>query len=137
MFSRLNTKLVTFKDRIPYRSYVVALFTNCSMVAAMLPIMAKLIANLRSECVKTWEFWHPLREELKYMIIMALKNTFQFCNHRSDSEDFSILTINNNDFKVTLLESLLINRNYTLLNKNKQFLPRIFLIAKEQSFIIW
>ena len=30
-------------------------------------------------------------------------------NHAPDFEDFSILSTNNNDFQVTLMESLLIN----------------------------
>ena len=46
-----------------------------------------------------------------------------FCNHALDFEDFSIFTTNNNDFKVTLMESLLINRDRIPLNKNKQSLP--------------
>ena len=41
-----------FKDKF-HRSYVLALFTNFSVVAAMLPIMAKLSVILRSECVDT------------------------------------------------------------------------------------
>ena len=35
----------------------------------------------------------------------------------------SILASNNNDFKVTLMESLLINRDHLPLNENKQSLP--------------
>ena len=40
-----------------------------------------------------------------------------------DFEDSSILATNNNDFKVALMESLLINRDQPPLNKNKQSLP--------------
>ena len=46
-----------------------------------------------------------------------------FCNHSSGFDDFSILAINNNDFKTTLMESLLINRDHPLLNKNSHLLP--------------
>ena len=52
----------------------------------------------------------------------AMKEHLLFCNHKPDFEDFSILATNNNDFKVTLMESLLINRD-PLLHKNKQSLP--------------
>ena len=45
-----------------------------------------------------------------------------FWDHALDFEDFSILATNNNDFKVMLMESLLINRNHPPLNKNKQSL---------------
>ena len=73
-----TTKLVTFlylKTKF-HRSYVLALFTNFSAVAAMLPIMAKLIVILKSECVNPWEFLHSLGKELKEMMILPLKNTF-------------------------------------------------------------
>ena len=53
----------------------------------------------------------------------AIKEHLLFCNHTPDFEDFSILATNNNDFKVTLTESLLINRDHLPLNKNKQSLP--------------
>ena len=53
----------------------------------------------------------------------AIKEHLLFCKHTPDFEDFSIPAANNNDFKVTLMESLLINRDYLPLNKNKQSLP--------------
>ena len=65
----------TFKDK-SHRSYVLALFINFSVVAAMLPIMAKLSVNLKSECENTWEFLHSLGKELKVMMIPPLKNIF-------------------------------------------------------------
>ena len=67
LFSRLSAKLVTFlhlKTKF-HRFYILALFTNFSAVAAMLPIMAKLNIILRSECVNTWEFLHSLGERVK------------------------------------------------------------------------
>ena len=56
----------------------------------------------------------------------AIKEHLLFCNHTSDFEDFSILAANNSDFKVTLMESLLINRDHPPLNKNNQSLPLEF-----------
>ena len=53
----------------------------------------------------------------------AIKEHLLFCNHTPDFEDFSILATNNNDFKVMLMESLLINRDHPPLNKSKQSLP--------------
>ena len=41
----------------------------------------------------------------------AIKKHLLFCNHPLDFEVFPILATNNNDFKVTLMESLLINRD--------------------------
>ena len=52
----------------------------------------------------------------------AIKEQPLLCNHAPDFKDFSILPTNNN-FKVTLMESLLINRDHPHFNKNKQSLP--------------
>ena len=124
MFSRLSARLVTFlhlKTKF-HRSYVLALFTNVSVVAAMLRIMAKLSVILRSKCLNTWEFLHSLGR-VKGDDDSTIKEDLLFCNHTPDFEDFSILATNNNDFKFTLLESLLINRDHPPLNNNKQSLP--------------
>ena len=53
----------------------------------------------------------------------VIKEHHLFCNHSSGFDDFSILDSNNNDFKVTLIENLLINRKHPLLNKNGDLLP--------------
>ena len=53
----------------------------------------------------------------------AIKEHLLFCNHTPEFEDFSILASKNNDFKVTLMESLPINRDHPPLNKKKQSLP--------------
>ena len=46
-----------------------------------------------------------------------------FCNHSSGFDNFSILASNSSDFKVTLIESLLIKRDHPPLNKNGHSLP--------------
>ena len=56
----------------------------------------------------------------------AIKERLLFCNHTPDFEDFSILATKKSDFKVTLIESLLINTDHPLLNKIKQSLPLEF-----------
>ena len=53
----------------------------------------------------------------------AIKEHHLFCNYSSGFDDFSILAGRNNDFKVTLMESLLINRDHPPLNKNRHSLP--------------
>ena len=55
-----------------------------------------------------------------------IKEHLLFCNHEPDFEDFSILATNNNDFKFTLMEIVLINKDHPLLIKNKQSLPLEF-----------
>ena len=46
-----------------------------------------------------------------------------FCDHAPSFEDFSILSRETNDFKLTLKESLLINRDKPCLNKTVQSMP--------------
>ena len=41
----------------------------------------------------------------------VIKELFLLFSHTTDFEDFSILATNSNDFRVTLMESLLINRD--------------------------
>ena len=52
----------------------------------------------------------------------ASKENVLFCIDLPDFEDFSALTTNKYYFKVTLLESLLNNRDHSPLNKNNQSL---------------
>ena len=52
----------------------------------------------------------------------AIKEHLSFCNHTPDFEDFSILATNHDNFKVTLMKSLLINIDHSPLNKNRQSL---------------
>ena len=44
----------------------------------------------------------------------AIKKHLLFCYHAPDFEEFSILSTKNNDFKATLMKSLLINRYHPL-----------------------
>ena len=53
----------------------------------------------------------------------AIREHHLFRNYSTGFDDFSILASNNNDFKVTVMESLLINRDHPLLNKNRHLLP--------------
>ena len=65
---------------------------------------------------------HSLRKGLKLMTILPLKGIFY-----SDFEDFSNLTASNSDFKDSLIENPLINRDHPPLNKYKQSLPLLLL----------
>ena len=55
------------------------------------------------------------------MTILPLKGIFY-----SDFEDFSNLTASNSDFKDSLMENPLINRDHPPLNKYKQSLPYLY-----------
>ena len=52
----------------------------------------------------------------------AIKEHHLFCSYSSGFGNFSILASNNNDFKFTLMESLLIDRDHPPLKKNKHSL---------------
>ena len=90
----------------------------------MLPIVAKLNA-------KMCELKVTMCEHLEISALIgkrvksddsAIKEHLLICNQLFDFEDFSIFTTNNKDFKVTLMESFLINGDHLPLNKNRQFL---------------
>ena len=85
----------------------------------MLPSSAKVSVILRRKYVNTWE-------RVKDDDDSAIKDHVLCCSHAPDFEDFSILATNNNDFKITLMESVLISRDPPPLNKNKQSLPLKF-----------
>ena len=53
----------------------------------------------------------------------AVKEHHLFCNHSSGFDNFFILASNNNDSKVTLMESLLISRDHPPFNKNRHLVP--------------
>ena len=89
--------LVLLKTKL-HRSYVLELFTNFSVVAAMLPVMEKLSVILRSECVNTREFLHSLEKGLKVMMILPLNNTFYSSVTHLNLKISQFLLTNNNDF---------------------------------------
>ena len=79
-------------------------------------IMIKRNVILRSEYKTTWEL-SLTGEKTKGYNDSAIKEHLLFCNHSPDFEDFSFLTTKNNDIKVMLMESLLINRDHPPLSK--------------------
>ena len=128
----------TFKDKVPsfLRSSIVYNF-ECGGCNATYYVKTK-----RHFKVRMWEHLGisaPFGKRVKGDDDSAIKEHLLFCNHAPDFEDFSILATNNNDFKVTLMESLLINRDLTTLLwiRTSNLYLWNFLIAKEHSFIIW
>ena len=80
LYSRLSTSWSIFlhsKTKF-LLSYVLALFINLSAVAAMLSIMAKLSAILKSECVNALEFLLSLERDWKGITILPQKNIIYF-----------------------------------------------------------
>ena len=49
--------------------------------------------------------------------LMAIQEHLSCCNYSPSFEDFSILTRKSNDFKLKIMESLLIARYMTIINK--------------------
>ena len=111
-----------FKDKIPsfLRSGIVYKF-QCSSCNATCYDKTKRHFKVRIR--EHFEISALAGKRVKGDDDSAIKERLSFCNHTPDFEDFSILATNNSDFKVTLMESLLINRYHLPLNKNKQSLP--------------
>ena len=104
-----------------HRSYVLALFTNFSVVATH---YAKTKHHFNVRMHEHLGISALTGKRVKGDDDYAIKeHLLFFCNHAPDFEDFSILATNNNDSTVTLMESLLTNRDHPSLNKNKQSLP--------------
>ena len=55
--------------------------------------------------------------------LTAIQEHLLCCNYSSSFEDFSILTMESNDFKLKIMESLLIACNKPILNKADSSLP--------------
>ena len=89
-----------------HRSYILALFTSFSVVAAMLLIMAKLNIIFKVRMCKHLGISALTGKRVKGDDDSAIKEHLLFGNHAPDFEDFSISTNNN---LVPLIESLLIN----------------------------
>ena len=64
-----------------------------------------------------------------------IKEHHLFCNRSFGFDNFSILASNSNKVTVTLMESLLINRDHPPLNKNRHSLPLELLMIEEVNFI--
>ena len=111
----------TFKDKIPslLRSGIVYKFQCGSCNATY---YGKTKCHFKVRMCEQLGISELTGERVKDDDDSAIKEHLSFCNHTHDIEDFSILAINNNDFKVTLMESLLINRDYPPVNKNKNSL---------------
>ena len=126
-------------------SYVLALFINLGAVAAILPIMAKLSAILKPECMNTLEFLLLLEKKVTGDIDSTINEHHLFCNHSPGFEKFSILAVNNNDFTLTLMESFSINRDHLPLDAFGTFYHMIAvycsdycpLILPRYCFIKW
>ena len=111
-----------FKDRIPVfiRSGIVYKFTPGDCNATY---YGKTKCHFKVRMCEHLEVFALTGKKEKGDNDSAIKEQNLFCNHLSGFEDFSILASNNNAFKITLIESLLINRDHPPLNKNRHLLP--------------
>ena len=117
LISRLSAKSVTFKDKIPLFSYYGTVYKF---------VCGGQNANYYGK--NKHHFKVRMCEHLGISAFTGKRdggdddfatNHLLFCNHAPDFEDFSILATSNNDFQVTLMESLQIKRNHPPLIKNK------------------
>ena len=77
----------------------------------MLPVMERPNAILKSEFVNNWVFQQLANSDPRTPLM------FNY------SPDFSILTMESNDFKLKIMESLLIAHDKPILNKADSSLP--------------
>ena len=109
---RTKCKLINFfafKDRIPFffRSGIVYKF-KCGGCNATYYCKTKRNFNIRM--CEHLGISALTGKRVKRNNDSAIKEHHLFCNHSSSFDNFSILDSNNNDFKVTVMESLLIYR---------------------------
>ena len=111
----------TFKDQIPIflRSGIVYKF-KCSGCNAT--YYGKTKRHFKVRMCEHLEFSALTRIRVNGDNDSAIKERHLFCNHSSGFDHFSILASSNNDFKVTLMERHLINRDHPPLNKNRHSL---------------
>ena len=144
MHTRINRIM---KDKLPYCNIRFVFLTKCK-ISNVFTFKDKITSFLRSGIAYKFQcgscnatFYGKTKHHFKvrmceHLGISALtgkrvksdddyviKEYLLFCNHTPDFKDFPILATNNNDFKVTLIASLLINRYHPPLNNNKQSLP--------------
>ena len=93
------------------------------MVRAMPPITAKLTCYFNFRKCEHLEISTIIAKIVTGNEDSAFKRYLLFCNHLPNFDRFSILATNNNDFKITLIKSLLFSRDDFPLCKNKQSLP--------------
>ena len=114
-----NSNFFSFKDKIPMflRSGVIYKFQcgSCSTT-----YYGKTKHQFKVRMCEHLGILRLTEKRVKDDDGSATKEHLLFWGHTPDFEDFSIVAGNNSDFKIKLVESLLINRDHTPLNKNKQ-----------------
>ena len=103
-----------FKDKLPKM-----LLSGLVQCGAMLRIMERPSATLKSEFVNIQAFHISLEKKVKIdnRKLMAIQEHLLCCKYSPSFEDFSILTRESNDFKLKIMESVLIARDKSILNK--------------------
>ena len=96
----------TFKDKIPtfFCSGIVCKFKCCGCNATY---FGKTKGHFKVRMCEHFGVSALTKKQVKGDNDSAVKEHHLFCNHSSGFDDFFILASNNNDFKVTLMESLL------------------------------
>ena len=95
------------------RCYFQDLLTSISVVAAMLPIMERANAILKVRICEHLGISHLTEKKanIDNNKLTAIQEHLLHCNYSPSFEDFSILIRESNDFKLKIMESLLIVRD--------------------------
>ena len=113
---------LSYKDKIPksLRSGVVYKY-QCSSCNAT--YYGKTKRHLKVRMSEHFGISPFIGKKVKGNTQSAVKDHFLICDSTPSFDDFSILTSESNDFKLLLMESLLINRDNPTLNKTVKSFP--------------
>ena len=116
------SNLFTFKDRIPkfLRSGIVYKF-QCGGCNAT--YYGKTQRHFKVRIGEHLGVSPLTGKKVKGVLESSIKDHLLFCKFNPNFEDFSIIANNDNNFKITLMESLLISRDHPTLNKNIKSMP--------------
>ena len=102
------------------KKFVPYFVTSFSVLAAMLLIMVKPNVILRFVSRNIWDSLHSKIKIKISDLPKVMRDYMLVCNNIVSSEDFSVLTNGNNNFKIKLQESLLIHRDGPQLNRTSE-----------------
>ena len=114
----------TFKDKLP-KMLLSGLLYKCKCGGCNATYYGKAKPHFNVRICEHLGISHLTKKKVKidYNKLMAIQEHLLCCNYSQSFEDFSILTSESNDFKLKIMENLLIKRDTPILNKADFSLP--------------
>ena len=98
-------------------------YQNVSHVAVRVTEEEKTKRHFKVQICEHLGIYISLKVKIDNNKLTAIQEHLLCCNYCPSFEDFSILTRESNDFKLRIMESLLIARDKPILNKGDSSLP--------------